>query len=67
MTILRQPIFVCRAQQLAILDRASAPENAMIYGLFSDAGRQNVVFGGSAVSSSGTSAWQQISLLACVR
>ncbi len=36
---------------LAKLDAATAPEAAMIYGLFTPAGRQNVVFGGSAVSS----------------
>ena len=35
---------------IAALDAASAPESAMIYGLFTSAGRQNVVFGGSAVS-----------------
>ncbi len=39
------------AEQLAALDAASAPEAATMYGLFTPAGRQNVVFGGSAVAS----------------
>jgi len=39
------------AEQRALLDAASTPEGAMIYGLFSPAGRQHVVFGGSAVAS----------------
>ena len=37
-------------EQLAALETATAPEAAMIYGLFTAAGRQNVVFGGSAVA-----------------
>ena len=39
------------AGQLAALDAASAPDTAMIYGLFKPAARQHVVFGGSAVTS----------------
>ena len=42
---------VLPAGQLAALDAATAPEPAMIYGLFTPTGRQNVVFGGSAVAS----------------
>jgi len=37
--------------QTATLNAASAPQGAMIYGLFTPGGRQNVVFGGSAVAS----------------
>lgn len=37
------------ADQIAILDEASKPEAALIYGLFTPAARQHVVFGGSAV------------------
>ena len=37
------------ADQIAILDEASRPEAALIYGLFKPAARQHVVFGGSAV------------------
>ena len=36
---------------LAQLDAATAPEAATIYGLFTPGGRQNVVFGGTTVSS----------------
>ena len=43
--------FVLPAEPLAALDAATGPESAMIYGLFTPAGRQNVVFGGSAVAS----------------
>jgi aryl-alcohol dehydrogenase-like predicted oxidoreductase len=39
------------AEQLAVLDAATAPEGAMIYSLFTPVARQNVVFGGSAVAS----------------
>ncbi len=39
------------ADQLAVLDAASSPEAAMIYGLFTPAMRQQVIFGGSAVVS----------------
>ena len=39
------------AEQLAALDAATAPEAATIYGLFTPAGRQQFVFGGSAVTS----------------
>lgn len=39
------------AEHIAALNAASAPEGAMIYGLFSAVGRQQVVFGGSAVAS----------------
>ncbi len=42
---------VLPAEQIAALDAASAPESAMIYGLFTPAARQHVVFGGSAVAS----------------
>jgi aryl-alcohol dehydrogenase-like predicted oxidoreductase len=38
------------AKHVAQLDRASAPESAMIYGLFSDRGRQHSIFGGSSVT-----------------
>ena len=38
------------AEQIATLDGASTPEAAMIYGLFTPAMRQQVVFGGSAVA-----------------
>ena len=34
------------AEQIAALDAASAPENAMIYGLFTPTARQHIVFGG---------------------
>lgn len=37
------------AEQIAVLDEASKPESAMIYGLFTPAARQSLVFGGSAV------------------
>ncbi|WP_242138340.1 aldo/keto reductase [Sphingomonas sp. TREG-RG-20F-R18-01] len=37
-------------EQVALLDAASKPESAMIYGLFTPQGRQGVVFGGSAVA-----------------
>jgi aryl-alcohol dehydrogenase-like predicted oxidoreductase len=37
-------------EHLAALDAATMPEVAMIYGLFTPAARQNVVFGGSAVA-----------------
>lgn len=37
------------ADQIAILDEASKPESALIYGLFTPAARQHIVFGGSAV------------------
>jgi hypothetical protein len=37
------------AEQIAVLDEASKPEGAMIYGLFTQAARQNLVFGGSNV------------------
>lgn len=37
------------ADQIAVLDEASKPEAALIYGLFTPAARQHVVFGGSAV------------------
>lgn len=40
-------------EQIAALDAASAPETAMIYGPFTPSGRQNKVFGGSAVASRG--------------
>ena len=40
---------VLPAQRLAALDAASTPETAMIYGLFTPEGRQNLVFGGSSV------------------
>ncbi len=36
--------------QIAALDAASAPEAAMIYGLFTPQARQHIVFGGSAVA-----------------
>lgn len=39
------------AEHINSLDAASTPEAAMIYGLFTPAGRQNVVFGGSSVRS----------------
>ena len=39
------------AGHMAALDAATAPGVAMIYDLFTPAGRQNVVFGGSAVAS----------------
>ena len=39
------------AEQLAALDMASAAEGTTLYGLFSAAVRQQVVFGGSAVAS----------------
>ncbi len=39
------------AEHLAALEAASAPEQAMIYGLFTPGGRQQLVFGGSAVAS----------------
>ncbi len=42
---------VLSAEHLAALEAATAPESAMIFGLFTPAGRQNVVFGGSAVAS----------------
>ena len=42
---------VLPAEQLAVLDAATAPEAATIYGLFTPAARQNFVFGGSAVAS----------------
>ncbi len=38
------------SEQVAVLDRASSPEAATIYGLFTPAARQHVVFGGSAVA-----------------
>jgi len=38
-----------RAEQIAALDEASSPERAMMYGLFTPAARQNLVFGGAAV------------------
>lgn len=41
------------ADHLATLDAASKPQLAMIYGLFSPAMRQQVVFGGSAVAARG--------------
>ncbi len=37
-------------EQVALLDAASKPESAMIYGLFTPQGRQGVIFGGSAVA-----------------
>lgn len=37
-------------EQIAMLDAASGPEAAMIYGLFTPQARQHVVFGGSAVA-----------------
>ncbi len=37
------------AEQVAVLDAATAPESALIYGLFTPAARQHIVFGGSAV------------------
>lgn len=37
------------AEQIAVLDEASSPERAMIYGLFTPVARQNLVFGGAAV------------------
>jgi aryl-alcohol dehydrogenase-like predicted oxidoreductase len=37
-------------EQRAVLDAATAPEGAMIYGLFTPAMRRQVVFGGSAVA-----------------
>jgi aryl-alcohol dehydrogenase-like predicted oxidoreductase len=42
---------VIPAEQLAALNEASNPEAAMIYGLFTPAARQHVVFGGSSVRS----------------
>ena len=39
------------AEQSAALDAATAPGSAMIYDLFTPAGRRSVVFGGSAVAS----------------
>ena len=39
------------AEQIAALDAASAPEVAMIYGLFTPSARQHIVFGDSAVNS----------------
>ena len=39
------------AEQIGALDAATAPDAAMIYGLFTPAMRQQVVFGGSAVTS----------------
>jgi aryl-alcohol dehydrogenase-like predicted oxidoreductase len=39
------------AETIAALDAASVPEGAMIYGLFTAAARQRIVFGGSAVAS----------------
>ena len=42
---------VLPAEQLAVLEAATTPAAAMIYGLFTPTGRQNVVFGGSAVAS----------------
>jgi aryl-alcohol dehydrogenase-like predicted oxidoreductase len=36
-------------EQIAVLDEVSKPEGAMIYGLFTQAARQNLVFGGSNV------------------
>ncbi len=42
---------VLPAGQLAALDAATAPGSAMIYDLFTPAGRKNVVFGGSAAAS----------------
>lgn len=39
------------ADHVATLDAASAPQAAMIYGLFTPALRKNVVFGGSSVAS----------------
>jgi phosphotransferase system IIB component len=45
-TELRLPV-----EQVAALDAASAPEAAMIYGLFTPQARQQLVFGGSSVSS----------------
>lgn len=40
---------VIPAEQMAVLNEASNPEAAMIYGLFTPAGRQHVVFGGNRV------------------
>lgn len=40
-------------EQIAALDAASAPEAAMIYGLFTPEARQNLVFGGSPVEARG--------------
>ena len=37
------------SDQISVLDEASKPEGAMIYGLFTQAARQNLVFGGSNV------------------
>ena len=37
------------ADQIAILDEVSSPQNAMLYGLFTPQARQNFVFGGAAV------------------
>ncbi len=37
-------------EQIATLDAASVPEAAMIYGLFTPAARQHIVFGGSTVA-----------------
>ena len=36
-------------EQIALLDEASKPEAAMIYGLFTETARQHLVFGGSKV------------------
>jgi len=41
------------AEQIAALDAASAPEAAMIYGLFTPEARQHLVFGGAAVAGRG--------------
>lgn len=37
------------AEQIEVLDEASSPERAMIYGLFTQVARQNLVFGGTSV------------------
>lgn len=37
------------AEQIAVLDEASSPERAMMYGLFTPVARQNFVFGGAAI------------------
>ncbi len=39
------------AEQIAALDAATTPNAGMIYGLFTPAARQNIIFGGSAVAS----------------
>ena len=42
---------VLPAEQLAVLDAATASETATLYGLFTPLVRQNVDFGGSSVAS----------------